>query len=281
VESAAIGGAAHLVNFMGTDTLPAIELLMACYNTNMPGFSIPAAEHSTITTWGKEGEERAYKNMLEQYPTGLVAVVSDSWDIRNAVAKIWGQRLREQVISRDGVLVIRPDSGEPRVILPELFDLIGANFGAVKNEKGYKVIHHKVRVIQGDGINRRSLAGILDAGMDRGWSADCLSFGSGGGLLQDCNRDVQRFAMKCSYVEVAGAGQDVFKQPVTDPTKNSKRGRLMLAQGSNFQTIKGTDFATLPQGTPGYADVLEPAFRDGELLRDENLEEIRKRAVIQ
>src|SRR6202021_2012724 len=117
-ESAALGGAGHLVNFKGTDTLAACELLMDYYHADMPGFSIPAAEHSTITSWGRENEAAAYRNMLERFPMGLVAVVSDSWDIRNAVRKIWGQQLRDKVEARNGTLIIHPDSGEPAEVLP-------------------------------------------------------------------------------------------------------------------------------------------------------------------
>jgi len=279
-ESAAIGGAAHLVNFMGTDTLAAIEMLMEYYNADMPGFSIPAAEHSTITSWGQDGEEAAYKNMLEQYPTGLVAVVSDSWDIRNAVKNIWGDRLRNQVVMRDGVLVIRPDSGDPTKVLPALLEMLGTQFGAVENSKGYKVLHQKVRLIQGDGITRRTLEGILNAVMESGWSADNLAFGSGGGLLQNCDRDTQRFAMKCAYAEVDGIGREVYKQPATDKTKNSKKGRLMLVQDPMFETTNGTKFATIPEGTKGFADILMPVFRNGELLCEQTLGEVRARAVI-
>jgi nicotinamide phosphoribosyltransferase len=279
-ESAAIGGAAHLISFCGTDTLAAVELLMEYYGAAMPGFSIPAAEHSTITTWGKEGEELAYKNMLERYPTGLVAVVSDSWDIRNAADSIWGDRLRNRVVFRDGVLVVRPDSGDPKAVLPELLEILGRRFGAVENAKGFKTLHHKVRVIQGDGITRRSLGGILEPVMSSGWSADNLAFGSGGGLLQNCDRDTQRFAMKCSYAEVDGVGRDVFKRPATDKAKNSKKGRLMLAKSPVFLAANGSEYATLPEGTPGFTDALEVVFKDGVLIRDQTLDDVRARAAL-
>jgi nicotinamide phosphoribosyltransferase len=272
-ESAAIGGAAHLVNFLGTDTLAACEMLMQYYKSPMPGFSIPAAEHSTITTWGREHEEAAYLNMLEQYPTGLVAVVSDSWDVRRAAGEIWGTRLREKVLARDGVLVIRPDSGEPRQVLPQILAILADKFGAAKNAKGYRVLNDKVRLIQGDGITRHSLAGILDAVMDAGFSADCVAFGSGGGLLQSCNRDTQRFAMKCSYVVVKGEGQDVFKRPVTDETKNSKRGRLGLIR-------EGGEYRTVPQSQAGANDLLVPVFRDGSILKEWTLDEVRRAAEL-
>ena len=271
VESAAIGGAAHLVNFKGTDTLAGCEMLMKYYHAPMPGFSIPAAEHSTITSWGREGEEAAYRNMLEQYPSGLVAVVSDSWNIRNAIGEIWGRRLRDQVLVRNGTLVIRPDSGEPRQILPEILNIAGERFGFTTNAKGFRVLPEKVRMIQGDGITRHSLAGILDAVMDAGWSADNLAFGSGGGLLQSCNRDTQRFAMKCSAITIDGQEHDVFKQPVTDETKNSKRGRLALVRDGN-------GFRTVPQAEAGERDLLVPVFRNGRILKQWSLDEMRRNA---
>ena len=113
VESAGIGDSAHLVSFKGTDTFQGIRVARKYYGEPMAGFSIPAAEHSTITSWGYENEKDAYANMLKAFPTGLVAVVSDSYDIYNACREIWGKELKEAVLARDGVLVVRPDSGYP------------------------------------------------------------------------------------------------------------------------------------------------------------------------
>ena len=272
-ESAAIGGAAHLVNFKGTDTLAACELLMEYYGAAMPGYSIPAAEHSTVTSWGEGNEALAYRNMLDRFPTGLVAVVSDSWDIRNAVRVIWGKKLRDKVLERDGVLVIRPDSGDPCLVLPDVLNALGGGFGFETNAKGFRVLNPKVRVIQGDGITRHSLADILDAIMASGWSADNIAFGSGGGLLQSCNRDTQRMAMKCSEVVIGGEPQDVYKRPATDATKNSKRGRLALVR-------RGDGFQTVPQAEAGNEDLLVPVFRNGKLLVDQKLDEVRERAKL-
>ena len=114
-ETAAIGGAAHLVNFLGSDTMAALLLHRKFYNCEMAGFSIPAAEHSTITSWGRENEAEAYRNMLKNFakPNALVAVVSDSWNIFEAVEKIWGEQLKQEVIDSGATVVIRPDSGEP------------------------------------------------------------------------------------------------------------------------------------------------------------------------
>jgi len=273
-EQAGIGGMAHLVNFLGTDTLAAVDMAWEFYGEENAGFTIPATEHSTITTWGEAGEEAAFENYLEVHPDGTIACVSDSWDIYRACGEIWGGKLRAKVLERDGVLVVRPDSGEPTEVVPEVLRILWQRFGGTTNPKGYKVLCDKMRIIQGDGIGRDTLWAILQAVMNDGFSVDNISFGSGGGLLQKVDRDTQRFAFKASWTEINGVEQDVFKRPATDPTKDSKRGRLMLAQGTEF----AGGFKTLLEGTPGYADILRPVFENGELLIDEDFATIRKRA---
>lgn len=270
VESAGIGGCAHLVNFMGTDTIEALRVARGYYYEPMAGFSIPAAEHSTITSWGKSNEGKAFANMLTQFPTGLVAVVSDSYNIYHAVEQLWGKELRERVLSRDGTLVVRPDSGEPAKVVVEVLDLLGTAFGFTGNSKGYKVLDPHVRVIQGDGINRDSLGEILEAVVHSGWSADNIAFGSGGGLLQNVNRDTCKFAMKCSAICIDGVWQDVYKDPVTDPGKRSKAGRMKLVLGDNgYETVREDD---------SRSDELVTVFKNGELFADYSLGEIRARA---
>lgn len=269
-EQAAIGAASHLVNFRGTDTVAGLILLRKFYHEPKAGFSIPAAEHSTITSWGRDHEIAACRNMLTQYPTGLVAVVSDSYDVFNCCQNIWGGVLKDEVLARDGVLVIRPDSGDPPTVVVKVLEILGERFGATANGKGYKVLHPKVRVIQGDGIDFAMLDRILSAMKNAGWSADNIAFGSGGGLLQKLNRDTQKFAFKCSSATVAGVERDVFKQPVTDAGKKSKAGRLKLVkQGEGLFTVPASD----PRD-----DQLQVVFRNGELLIDQPLSDIRKRA---
>ena len=274
MESASIGGAAHLVNFLGTDTIPALALLREYYGAKMAGFSIPAAEHSTMTAWGREGEVTAYRNMLNTFPTGLVAVVSDSWDIDNAVKKIWGRELKDEVLKRNGTLVIRPDSGDPVIVVPRLLNLLGSEFDCYTNLKGYRMLPPQVRLIQGDGITRESLQGILDAVMNAGWSTDNIAFGSGGGLLQQCNRDTLKFAFKCSSAIVDGEERDVYKQPATASWKNSKKGRLALVKDDilGFRTVK-------VEGN-SENDILKTVFRNGEVLIDYSLEDVRKNAAL-
>ncbi len=271
VESAGIGGAAHLINFKGTDTIEALLVARRYYGESMAGFSIPAAEHSTITAWGKENEVRAFENMLIQYPTSLVAVVSDSYDIFNACENLWGEDLREKVTSRDGVLVIRPDSGNPIEVLPRVLEILGSKFGYEVNAKGYKVLNPKVRIIQGDGIDHNSVRLILQALMDAGWSADNIAFGSGGGLLQKIDRDTQKFAFKCSAIEINGSWYDVYKDPVTDTGKRSKKGRLALRQENGR-------YSTVTEREAGDANLLIPVFRNGELLYEDTFAQIRERS---
>lgn len=295
-EQAAIGSAAHLVNFMGTDTMVALDLIQQYYSgktygeidrmgpeeyeqfckETMAGFSIPASEHSTITTWGENGEKDAFRNMLQQYSTGLVACVSDSWNIDRACEVLWGSELRDEVLRRDGVLVVRPDSGEPMEVLPRILGLLGKGLGFSMNEKGYKVLNPKVRVIQGDGIDFDTVEPILGAVMEAGWSADNLAFGSGGGLLQKVNRDTQKMAIKCCHAVIDGQDVDVFKRPATDPGKNSKKGRLALVvDEGRYQTVP-LEHADRYAG----GNQLVEVFNYGKLSNQTLFSDIRKRAEL-
>jgi nicotinamide phosphoribosyltransferase len=240
----------------------------------MPGFSLPAAEHSTITSWGRDHEVDAYRNMLTQFPTGLVAVVSDSYDIFNACAKIWGEQLRAEVLARDGTLIIRPDSGDPPTVVVRVLELLGAAFGATTNAKGFRVLNPRVRVIQGDGIDRTMLGKILQAVETAGWSADNIAFGSGGGLLQKLNRDTCKYAFKCASATIAGVERDVFKQPVTDQGKRSKAGRMKLIERDG-QRLTVRDDGTSPE-----PDLLQEVFINGRVTAEMNWEQIRARAAI-
>lgn len=280
VESAGIGGSAHLISFKGTDTFQGIRVAKKYYGEKMAGFSIPAAEHSTVTSWGKDGEVDAYRNMLEQFPTGLVAVVSDSYDIYHATKNLWGGKLRESVLAREGTLVVRPDSGNPPDVVHTVLDILGETFGFEVNAKGYKVLNPKVRVIQGDGIDYDMIGVILERLKSTGWSADNIAFGSGGGLLQKVDRDTQKFAFKCSTAFVDGAWRDVMKNPVTDPGKRSKAGRLALISiptndGVEYRTVREEEALAL-----GHKNLLVPVFRDGVVLSSDSFETIRRRADV-
>lgn len=277
-EAAMLGGMGHLVNFMGTDTLEAIVGARRFYSEPMAGFSIPATEHSTMTSWTRSGEVDAYRNLLEQYPTGLVACVSDSYDVMNAVGNIWGGILKDDVMARDGTLVIRPDSGDPTVMPLDVIDLMMEKFGFTVNGKGFKVLPPQVRVIQGDGMNIDSIGTLIGNAVSRGISLDNLAMGMGGGLLQKVDRDTMKYAMKANAIEVNGDWIDVYKDPITDRGKTSKKGRQALVKRDGvFTTIRKDD---LVKGAHGVEkDYLRTVYHNGELMVDDTLSMIRERAA--
>lgn len=273
-ETAALGGMAHLVNFMGTDTIAALLAARRYYQAEMPAYSIPAAEHSTITAWGREQEADAYANMLQQFakPGKILAVVSDSYDIYHAVSEIWGKQLKEQVEQSGATVVIRPDSGQPEQVVIEVLERLEQAFGSRINQKGYRVLNNSVRVIQGDGVNLESLAVILARVQQQGFSTENLAFGMGAGLLQKVNRDTLSFAMKTSAIRIAGEWRDVYKQPITDLGKASKRGRLAVIKNAHgWQTIREDQLGS-------QHNQLQPIFRHGRLLKEVSFEDIRRQA---
>lgn len=273
-ESASIGGAAHLVNFMGSDTVAGINLMNKIYNNEeMSAFSIPAAEHSTITTWGEEHEVDAFRNMLKQYahPGALLAIVSDSYDLERAITKYWGEILYDEVINSGATVIIRPDSGDPLTVVMKALNLLSDKFGTTINSKGFRVLNN-VRLIQGDGVDESSIMCILAEMMSKGFSAVNIAFGMGGALLQRLDRDTQRFAYKCSHAIVDGKSRDVFKNPKTDSLKRSKKGRMDLVYlMGKYQTV---------QGTGHFGSVLNLVFEDGQIMKKFNLPEIRKNASL-
>jgi nicotinamide phosphoribosyltransferase len=282
MESAGIGGAAHLVNFMGTDTLTGVLYAREYYNAGVSGFSIPAAEHSTITSWGRENEVKAYENMLNQFakPGSIVAVVSDSYDIINAASKLWGEDLRQRVIDSGATVVIRPDSGDPVAINKQLVQILDQKFGSVVNSKGFKVLNN-VRLIQGDGVNELTIRSILGAFMALGYSADNIAFGMGGALLQIVDRDTQRFAMKCSSITVNGEDRDVQKDPITDSGKKSKAGRVQLwKSGGQWSSAVDQPKGWFDKGFGPFTPMLVEVFRDGKLITEYDFATVRANAKL-
>ncbi|WP_099865818.1 nicotinate phosphoribosyltransferase [Pararhizobium haloflavum] len=275
-EQAGIGGVAHLVNFLGTDTVAGVVYARRYYHEAMAGFSIPAAEHSTMTSWGEDREADAYRNMLVQFggKDKLVAVVSDSYDLYRAVKKIWGQELRAEVEATGGTLVVRPDSGDAARVPIDTIEMLGEIFGFTVNGKGYKVLNPAVRVIQGDGISPAMIKRLLTGLEDRGWSSENLAFGMGGGLLQKVNRDTLRFAMKANARQDRdGQWTGIHKDPKTDPGKASKRSRQAVV-------MENESPVAVPLRDLGERqNLLQPVWRNGELLKDWTLETIRRRAA--
>lgn len=286
-ESAGIGGTAHLVNFKVSDNVKGIRYAQKYYNTTeMLGFGIPASEHSTITSWLKSGEVDAYRNLLEIYKDApLLANVSDSYDILNAI-DIYGSELKVEITSRQGTFIIRLDSGDPIQTILACLNKLGDNFGYTTNNLGYKVLDAHVRILQGDGINYYSIRNILEAMKNSEWSADNISFGMGGKLLQGVDRDTQNFAIKCCLAIVNGEVREVVKSPLEiladgsrkQSFKTSKKGYLYLIKNhlNQFETIESPTINLLLEEN----NLLIPVFRNGEILKEYTFEEVRENAKL-
>ncbi|RPD38418.1 nicotinate phosphoribosyltransferase [Chitinophaga barathri] len=283
VEGAGIGGSAHLVNFSGSDTLVASTFAKRYYHAaTAPGLSIPATEHSIVTLLGEEGEAAIFKHVLDTFPEGTIACVSDSYNIFRACSEYWGTQLKEQILARKGTLVIRPDSGDPVRTLLEVFKILMGKFGYTINEKGYNVLPPQVRVIQGDGISYASIPEIYEALKQAGVSAENLVLGMGGALLQRVNRDTQEFALKCSYAEINGESVDVYKSPVEMDAEGNLRTSFKKSKAGKLKLVKDADgFKTLPQAeNPDAKDILQTVFENGKVMKDQRFEDIRKLAAL-
>jgi nicotinamide phosphoribosyltransferase len=276
-ESAAIGGAAHLVNFMGTDTIAAPLFLEMHYGaTEMTGFSIPASEHSTITSWGRENEIEAYKNMVKQFKTApIFACVSDSYNLWKAL-DMWKEL--ESLMAEGQIVVVRPDSGPVVRTAVETVIELGERFGYTLNDKKSKVLN-KVRVIYGDGIDDPSVIEQILFRLDKhGFSADNIAFGMGGGLLQKCDRDTYKFAMKCSAIVRNVDGKlievDVYKDPITDPGKSSKKGFLdLIKEDGEYKTVIRTNESLLKTE-------LKIVYKDGKVYNEIHIDKVRANAAL-
>lgn len=276
-ESARLGGAAHLVSFLGSDTVEGVRAANHYYGVEggMAGYSIPAAEHSTITMWGREREVDAYRNFVQRYlidrqvPPGtpkVAACVSDSFDLYNVIENVWCGELSAMIKGSGGKLVARPDSGDPVAVNLRCLQIMERKIGMRTNTKGFKVLPGHLGLLQGDGMNDESIGEVLHELRQRRYSASNMGFGMGGGLLQQLDRDTQRFAFKCAAARRGGEWIDVSKDPATDTGKRSKRGHLALVhEGGNYRTTRG----------PRKDDLLVPVYEDGRVLRTYSLDEVR------
>lgn len=281
VESAGLGGSAHLINFMGSDTVYASAFAKKYYQAQQVyGISVPATEHSIMTLLGKEGERKIFNHILEEYPDGIISCVSDSFDIFNAVGEVWGKELKDKILARNGRLVIRPDSGDPVQTLLKVFEILFDRFGFTINQKGYRVLPPQVRVIQGDGIDYDSIQTIYEAITRKGIAAENLVLGMGGALLQKVNRDTQKFALKCSYAEVNGKSIAVSKSPMEMNEKGELIPSFKISKSGRLKLVKiNESFETVNESEDG-KDLLETVFENGSITRIQTFEDIRKRAVL-
>lgn len=287
-ETAMLGGMAHLINFIGSDTIEAIHGAITYYDHSLARdgsvlVSVPASEHSVTTMGGEDGELEFVSRTIDTFTDmhfPIISLVADSYDFDRFVSKYIGLDLRDKILARDGFIVVRPDSGEPTEIVPHTLQMLWNAFGGSVNSKGYKVLNPKIRVIQGDGINLKSINAILYVVRAHGFSAENIVFGMGGQLLQAPMRDDHSWAMKTNAVKFRGDKDwtDVQKKPKTDPSKASKAGRQWVAKhGETFTSVREADFRNASMATKNY---LEDVWDTGKVIRTQSFKEIRDNAKI-
>ena len=247
LEAAQLSGAGHLLSFRGTDSIPAIDFLEKYYGPigHQIGGSVPATEHSVMCAGGKDGELETISRLLDLYPTGVLSIVSDTWDLWNVVDNIL-PKLKDKILARNGKLVIRPDSGDPveiicgitnpkhrlhitdsRGIVERLWRTFG---GSMTDDKGYAVLNPHIGVIYGDSITYERCEKICKGLMKQGFAPANVVFGIGSYTYQYVTRDTYGFAMKATWVKIDGKGYNIFKKPATDTKreKTSATGRLAV-----------------------------------------------------
>lgn len=267
-----LGGAAYLAHFLGSDSVGAVRFVNNHYFSDMSGFSVPATEHSIMCSWGLDREGESFIWMIDKMggKGKIVSVVSDTWNIFDA-AKKWAA-LALYVKNSGTTLVVRPDSGDAEVVLPQVLNTLAAGFGYTTNSKGLKVLDG-VKVLWGDGIDEESHMRPFHVAWDAGFAPDNIITGSGGGLMQaDIDRDTSKFAFKASAIFQNGGWRGIAKNPITDPGKASKKGLLALIKNEQglFETVN-------PQWRPGAEDHLRVVYRDGKLYNEDTIDTIRQR----
>lgn len=279
-ESAQVGGAAHLVNFMGSDTVSGVRAANFYYNSPMSAFSVPATEHSIECAFGSSSSNaREYLNkVLTNYakPGAIVSIVIDGYNVFRE-AELLCTEFRERIIASGAKVVFRPDSGDPLEVIPRLLALQAATFGYDLNTKGFKKIKN-VGIIQGDGVDISTIDKILSKMKNLGYAADNIVFGSGGALLQKVNRDTYKFAQKASAVRnERGEWISIFKDPVTDPGKRSKSGRLTLVKSTT-----DNEYMTIPMllMSNEWEDVMVTVYENGKIMNEITLDQVRANASI-
>lgn len=291
LEAAQMSGAGHLLSFTGSDTMPAYEWIEDFYGPIPDGYlidgSVAATEHSVMCAGGKENELQTFERLLDLYPSGIVSVVSDTWDLWEVITKTLPQ-IKDRIMSREGKLVIRPDSGNPVDIIcgdpsatpgspahKGVVELLWDVFGGSRTSTGHRILDSHIGCIYGDSITTDRATQITDRLATKDFASANVVFGIGSYTYQYCTRDTFGFAMKATWCKVDGEGRDLFKQPKTDSgMKNSAKGRLAV-----LYDILKDDFSLINQATPEQeaASLLRPQWRDGKLLVRQTFPEIRQR----
>ena len=292
IEAAVTSSAGHLLSFTGTDTIPAIDFLEEYYNANsdkeLIGGSVAATEHSVMCMGTTTGEFETFKRLiLDVYPKGVVSIVSDTWDLWKVLTD-YLPRLKNEIVQREGKVVVRPDSGNPVDIIcgnpagktseekKGVIELLWDVFGGSTNSKGYKELVPQIGAIYGDSITIDRATQICERLKAKGFSSTNVVLGIGSYTYQYNTRDTFGFAMKATYGEVNGEGREIFKDPVTDDgTKKSAKGLMkVVLENGNYKLIDQVSWEEEKSGE------LKEVFRDGKLLLDDSLSEIRKRVRV-
>lgn len=289
IESSLMSGAGHLLSFTGTDTIPAIDFLEEYYNANsdneLIGGSVAATEHSVMSMGTSEGEIDTFKRLIcDIYPNGIVSIVSDTWDLWKVLTE-YLPKLKNEVLNRNGKVVIRPDSGDPVDIIcgnpngknesekKGVIELLWDTFGGQINSKGYKELSPKIGAIYGDSITLDRATRICERLKQKGFASTNVVLGIGSYTYQFNTRDTFGFAMKATYGEVEGEGREIFKNPITDDgVKKSAKGLVkIIKEKGKYKLIDQVSWNEEKEGE------LKEVFREGKLLVDHNLNEIRSR----
>lgn len=289
LEAAVMSSAAHLLSFTGTDTIPTIDFLETYYNANsdtdLVGGSVAATEHSVMCMGTNLGEEETFKRLItEVYPNGIVSIVSDTWDLWKVLTE-YLPNLKNEVLARDGKVVIRPDSGDPVDIIcgnlkgktseekKGVIELLWEIFGGTINSKGYKELDAHIGAIYGDSITLDRATQLCERLKQKGFASTNVVLGIGSFTYQYNTRDTFGFAMKATYGEVNGEGREIYKDPITDDgTKKSAKGLIKIElQNGAYKLIDQVSWNEEQQGE------LKEVFRDGKLVLDASLTDIRKR----
>lgn len=296
LQAAMMSGAGHLLSFTGTDTIPAIDFLERYYGANadkeMIGCSIPATEHSVMCAGGEEDEIGTFSRLMEIYPTGLLSIVSDTWDFWKVLTE-YAPALKDKIMGRSGKIVFRPDSGDPVKILcghggiekPEweakgAVEVLWDTFGGTYTATGHKLLDGHVGLIYGDSISYARAEEILQRLEAKGFAAANIVFGIGSYTYQYVTRDTWGWAVKATYVEVNGVGRNIYKKPKTDTgEKNSAKGLLFIEKDPNGKLYMKQEVSWEEFNSP--ENLLAPVFRDGKILREETLSGIRARLKTQ
>lgn len=295
-EDAMRSGAAHLLSFTGTDSIPAMELLEQHYGASFEGLiggSVPATEHSVMCMGEPDKEIETFRRLItEVYPKGIVSIVSDTWDYWKVITE-YAPALKKEIMARDGKVVFRPDSGNPvHIICGNLaadtihesrgtVESLMDSFGGKKNREGYYEVDSHVGVIYGDSINFERQEGILSGLAAKHFASSNVVLGMGSYWYQYTTRDEHGVAVKATYGETASRGGiAIYKDPLTDRlvggTKKSHKGLLAVYKKDGQYFVKQE--CTKEEEQQGE---LQTVFENGNMINTTTLGEIRQRIEAQ